>query len=268
MTQFRIGALRDLYHQLLYDMFQSSVSTEEKIPSRAELLFDTAPAHIERLMNNELDAAFINPIDFALNSSDLVVYPAVCAATSGMSDIVRLYLREKIKTISSLAVNTTSASEVVLARIVLTEKYEAAPSIVPVAGDIPSMLKTSDSALTVGDDVLKTKWNGPFIDVVDEWTDITELPFVHTLCVSRNDKFIPELNALLAESLAQGKNNVTKVALSASAKIGIAADDLLDYYSSISYTFNEELHAGLDEFFRMAFYQGMLSDIPEVSFGE
>jgi len=262
VSPLRIGALRDIYHQPLYHTLKSSPDMS------GELFFDTAPAHIERLMSNELHAAFINPIDFALNSSDLIISPNVCAASSGMSSVVRLYLRKNLHGISSLAVNVTSAAEVVLARIVLAEKYDSAPVIVPIIGDIGTMLNSAEAALVVGDEVLRARWDGPFLDIIDEWNDVTELPFVHTLCVSRAGQFNPDLEALLTGSREQGIQQLTTVALNAAPQVGSSADDLIDYFSHFTYSITDELRTSLEEFFRMAFYHGMLGDIPEINIAE
>lgn len=260
--KFRIGALNGIVNQPLFYKFHSSSE------SSGELLFGSAPSHAEKLLNKELDAAFLNPIDYALNSSDLLLHPLIAVSSSGFSGVVRLYLRKELKAISSLAVNATSAAEVVLAKIILAEKYDSEPSIVPVAGTIDAMLAKADSALVVGDDIFAIQTDFPFIDLVDEWNDITELPYVHTVCAVQNGNVKKEIFELLKESRDWGIKNSAAISYEHSEKLHRAADDLTEYLSHFSYSFTEDVRASLDEFFRLAYYYGMLPDVPDINIAD
>ncbi len=258
----RIGALNGFINQPLVYKFQSSSASTE------ELLFGIAQSHVEKLLNKELDAAFVNPIDYALNSSDLILHPSIAVSSSGFSGAARLYLRKELKTISSLAVNATSAAEVVLARIALAEKYDSEPSIIPVAGKVDAMLAKADSALIVGDDIFQMQTNFPFIDLVDEWNDITELPYVHTLCAFRSGNVKKDTMDLIVESRNSGLQNVTAISYAQTTSLNRAADDLTKYLSHFSYSFTEDVRASLEEFFRLAYYYGMLPDVPDINLAD
>ena len=128
-TGWRVGALRDLYTRPLYRTIKSSSD-----PS-GELLFDTPSTHIDGLMSNGLNAVFVPPIDFAQNSSGMVLYPNIGVSSTGYSNVIRLFLRKNLPIIRSIAIGPVSTTDVVLTRIVLGEKYDAEhPSIVPVIG--------------------------------------------------------------------------------------------------------------------------------------
>lgn len=259
----RIGALRELFTRPLYRTIKRSSD-----PS-GELLFDTPSAHMDGLMSNERSAIFIPPVDFALNSSGMTLYPNIGVSSSGYSNVIRLYLRKNIPVIRSIAVGAVSTTDVALTRIVLGEKYEAEnPAIVPVIGSIDDMLAKADCALVTGDSLLTLISEHPFIDIVDEWSDITELPFVHTLCISRSDTYSTGLRTILQASQTEGRSSLDSVANELAAETSLSADLLQNYFSHFSYGFDELSKASLDEFFRMAFYYGMLGDVPEINIGE
>jgi chorismate dehydratase len=259
---WQVGAIRELYTQPLYRTIKGSSAFP------GELLFDTPAVHIDALMSNERTAAFVAPVDYAQNSSDMVIYPDLGVSSSGYSNVARLYLRKNLALIKTLAVGTVSATDVVLTRIVLGEKYDSEPAIVPVIGSVDEMLAKADCALVTGDSLLTLQSDHPFIDVVDEWSDITELPFVHTVCIGRTDAYSKELNAVLTASQTAGRDSLESVANSIAAETNHSADLIQNYLSHFSYGFDELSKLSLEEFFRMAFYYGMLGDIPEINIAE
>ncbi len=258
----RLGAIRELYTQPLYRTIKGSSAFP------GELLFDTPAVHIDALMSNERTAAYVAPVDYAQNSSDMIIYPDLGVSSSGYSNVARLYLRKNLALIKTLAVGTVSATDVVLTRIVLGEKYDSEPAVVPVIGTVDEMLAKADCALVTGDSLLTLQNDHPFIDIVDEWSDITELPFVHTMCIGRTDAYSKELNALLSASQAAGRDSLASVANSIAAETNQSADLIQNYLSHFSYGFDELSKLSLEEFFRMAFYYGMLGDIPEINIAE
>ncbi len=261
-SKVRIGALRELFTQPLYRTLKSSSGFP------GELLFDTPSAHIDALMSKEREVAFVAPVDFAQNSSDMILYPDTGVSSSGYSNTARLYLRKNLPLIRSLAVGNVSTTDVALSRIVLGEKYESEPTIIPMIGSIDEMLAKADCALVSGDSLLTLNNDHPFIDLVDEWSDITELPFVHTLCIARSESFSKEISTMLLSSQDAGRNALESVANEIAAETNHSSDLLQNFFSHFSYGFDEVSKASLDEFFRMAFYYGMLGDIPEINIAE
>jgi len=259
-SSIRIGGLRDLYTQPLYRTIKGS--------ALAELLFDTPSVHFDSIMSNEMDAAFTTPVDYALNSSGMILYPNIGVSSSGYSNAARLYLRKNLQLIKTLAVGIVSTTDVALTRIVLGEKYDSEPAIVPVLGPIDEMLAKADCALVTGETLLTLQHDAPFIDIVDEWSDITELPFVHSFCVARSDKFSKEVQSLLLASADVGRESIGSIANEIAAETNRSSDLIQNYLSHFSYGFDELSKTSLEEFFRMAFYYGMLGDVPDITIAE
>lgn len=267
-AEFQVGVLRDLHARPLFHTLLGSASSAGSSTGQAELLFGAPASHIEKIVGKEMDAAFVSPMDYALNSSDLIIFPGIGVRSSGFSGMERLYFRERVKSISTMAVGAVSTIDVVSARVVLSEKYDAAPAVVPVQGSIGDMLAKADCALVSGGDVFTAPEGKPFIDVVDEWSDITELPFVHTLCVVRNDGFNKKLYDLLSDAQQRGRLSIETIANELSASAKLPNETVYQFLSHLSYGLDEESHQALNEFFRLAYYYGMLADIPELRFAE
>lgn len=257
---WRVGGLRDLYTQPLYRTIKGSAS--------AELLFDIPSGHFDAIMSNEMDAAFTTPIDYALNSSGLILYPNIGVSSTGYSNVARLYLRKNLQFITTMAVGIVSTTDVALTRIILGEKYDSEPKIVPVLGSIDEMLMKADCALVTGESLLTLQSEFPYIDIVDEWSDITEMPFVHSFCVARTEKFSKEIQTMLLAASAAGRDSIGSIANEFAAETNRSSDLLQNYLSHFSYGFDELSKTSLEEFFRMAYYYGMLGDVPELPIAE
>ena len=262
-NQFRLGAVPDLYcRPLVYGI------EYPEGPALAGLSFESAGINTERLLQDELDAGFIGPIDFARNSSDFGLYPSLGVASRYDSRTVVLCLHQNLRKINSVAIGVVSSSDIILAKIILSEKFEQDVTIVPMLGSVEQMLSKADAALLAGNAALSSPWNGPKLDLVDEWTDMTELPFVHLMCAARKEKQKKEIASLLLSSQKKGAALLSQIASQHAGSFTFPAEVLQGQLERYEYGFGEEARAGLGEFFRYAFYLGILPDVPEIEMFE
>lgn len=259
-ANYRINALPDLYCLPIVHGLQQPES-----PASAGLLFESAGVNTERLLAGECDAAIIGAIEYARNSSDLTLIPSVGVSSRGESRTVLLCLNRDIRKISSVATGIVSSSEIVLTKLILSEKYEQDVAFVPVIGSLEQMLSKADAALLTGDAVLRSGWSGPMLDLVDEWSDLTDLPFVHACCAVRTEKGSARLSELLLSSQEEGVRSIRSIATERSRILSRSADSLEQQLEVYSYGFDEEAREGLGEFYRYAFYLGLLPDVPEIN---
>src|SRR5690242_267878 len=117
-------------------------------------LFDVTvgpPAELAvALRDHSLDAAFLSPIDYAKDYAMYRIVPGRAASSRGESVTVLLAFNKQLRNIATLAVDPRSASEIVLAGILMAEKYGIRPAIVPVAGNPADALGRSDAAILAG----------------------------------------------------------------------------------------------------------------------
>lgn len=67
-----------------------------------------------------------------------------------------------------------------LLKILLLEKFEIEPEFVVMPPNLDEMLKRADAALVIGDRALQYQTERPnHLDLGEEWTDMTGLPFVY-----------------------------------------------------------------------------------------
>jgi chorismate dehydratase len=230
----------------------------------AGLFFESAGVNTERLLNDECDAALIGPIEYARNSSDFSLYPSIGVSSRGESRTSVLCVNRNIRSIASVAVGAVSSSDIVLAKIILSEKFEQDIVIVPVIGSVQQMLLKADAALLIGNALLISQWEGPTLDLVDEWTDMTGMPFVHLLCAARKEKYKKEIGSLLLSSQESGAASLPVIAAQQSKELPYPVEAMERQLEGYVYGFDDEAREALGEFFRYAFYLGILPDVPEI----
>jgi len=238
-----------------------------------ENLFDRqvgVPArHALQLREQNLDAALLTPVDYARDSSALVIISGVGVSSRDATGSITLIFRDELHTVSTVAIDPSSASEIVLAKILLAEQFDLEPRFVPAIGSIQERLARADAALVVGDVSLNLATSHPNrIDLVEAWTDMTDLPYVHGVwCAAEG-----ALGADHAQSLRRaGERAAASLEALAADHVGerfpgLSAGDLSAYLHAFSYTLTEEDLDGFGEFLRYSFFHGIVADVAELRF--
>lgn len=232
----RIGILPDLVARPLFSRFREP---------EFDVVRDSPGALGLRLRERQLDGAFLSPVDVARSPRGLKPAGGGGLVARAGSNTARLLFREGIRSIRTLSVDPGRVSEIVLAHLVLVEQYGTVPRIVP-RREAPadSALAECDAVLLAGDEASDSRAIDEGLDLVEEWMDIADLPFVHGLWYVRAD----------AGEGAPDDPVLPALFDCASGGSGTA---------SVSYRFDDEARAGIAEFVRMAYYHGILKEIPE-----
>lgn len=244
----RLGIVSDRFAQPLFDLLRE----EKKF-----LLLEGSPSELAiKLRQRELDGAFLSPIDYAKDYSVYRLLPEVAAVSQRESGAILLVFKEDTQTIKSMGVNPAYESEIVLASVIFAEKYETRLQIIPTRAGIECLRQNTDAFLACGDEAVKFGGYRNKIDLVDEWQDISDLPYVHGFWVIREGAVEREDIDIIIRAGKEG----TK-------RFGGAEKPDSSFESALfSCSFGDnEIHA-VNEFFRMAFYHGIIKDIPEVRF--
>lgn len=245
----RLGIIHHQYAQPLFHLLK--VHTSQQF----DFIEDVSARLAYELRQKHLDGAFLSPIDYAKDYSMYRIVPHVCAASYGESKTVSLLFNQNLREITSIAVDATSSSEIVLAQLVLREKYDRTAQIIPFSGSVNEALQKADAVLLIGDAAAASVQKNT-LDLVEEWSDITELPFIHGFWVGRDDAFTKEEIHTVIES---GRDGISHLEPSLD-------EDVRGYLLNFRYELDDECIAALTEFFRMAYYHGILKDIPDIKF--
>lgn len=232
-----------------------------------ECITDVVAKNSIKMREHELDAAFLSPIDYARESSVYQIIPNVAVSSRTPTNTIVLHFKEGLQTINTLAVHPTSTSEIVLATILLGEQFDVHPTIVPTMGPLDQMLRLADAALLVGDAALE---QGPDyqnrIDLVEEWHDLTDLPYVHGFWCVREAGLTRTDVALIQDACDTGVKSLDDIVMEETATIAphFSPDTLKQYLEHFSYLFSDEEQDAVMEFLRYAYYHGILPDVADL----
>jgi chorismate dehydratase len=235
-----------------------------------EWVVDVPARNTIALREGSLDLAFLTPIDYARESSLYYIVPGIAVASQGGDGTVALLFREDLRSLGSLAIDPSSASEIILARIILAEQFKLRPTLVPYQGTPENALGSADAVLVVGDTALRTaQAYDNTLDLMEEWEEMTALPYVHGIWCGREDAAgIDDLSRLL-QLCAEGRSDLDALSEAAAhdRRLGsLNAPQIRDYLEGLSFDGAEEIEEGLREFIRYAYYHGALPDIPDLQY--
>jgi chorismate dehydratase len=198
---------------------------------------------------------------------DFAIVPGVGIASRGPVRSVRVYHRTALPDVRTVALDTSSRTSVVLARVLLHEMLGRDPAYVPAEPDLDVMLAQADAALMIGDPALYQPADVPSIDLGEEWTRRTGLPFVYAFWAGPVGAVGPSAVARLQEALRQGLGALPRIAASYNGH-GADRGALNEAYlrANIHYGLGPEEEAGLREFYRRAHGLGLLPRVPELRF--
>jgi chorismate dehydratase len=220
-----------------------------------------------------LRCAFLSPIDYARHGGDYLIVPGVGVSSSSRSDTIQLFINPDVTNIRTLAVDIRVTSEIILAKIILAEKFPNEESskdslqIIPMLAPRDVMLRKADAALVVNFHPQIGGPGEPFaLDLVEEWNDLTGLPYVHGVWVGHDDSGAEEVVGRLVRAKEEGVMHLAENAEVIAGDLNIAQGIVRDYLASFSYSLGEDEQAAFSEFLRYAYFHGVLPDVPDLNF--
>src|SRR5207344_3586156 len=108
--------------------------------------------------------------------------PGPAVTSRGPVASVAIYTRREPQDIRTIAMDTSSRTSVALATVMLRKRFGVTADAAPMAPDLDGMLGRADAALIIGDAALFLDHEAAGarkIDVGEEWTAMTGLPFVY-----------------------------------------------------------------------------------------
>ncbi|HUS07559.1 MAG TPA: menaquinone biosynthesis protein [Bryobacteraceae bacterium] len=145
----------------------------------------------------------------------LDILPGTGIASDGPVRSILLISKVPFSQIRQLAVDSSSRTSVILARIVLSRKYGAEPALTKMPPDLPSMLEAADAALIIGDPALHLDpLSIPFytLDLGAEWTEMTGLPMVFAVWAGKRAVLTPDVADAFSASCDFGMDRIDDIA--------------------------------------------------------
>jgi chorismate dehydratase len=256
-----IGLIQDILAAPLVYALQHN-----KIAHPFTLRYASLAENAHALTSGEVAIALVSPIDYARNSGEWEILPGLGISSFGTTGEILVLFRQDLQRIHTIATDLRFPSEIVLTQIVFLEKFGDKPSFLTKTPSGVTLPVNADAVLLVGDAALKkTESQTNILDLADEWSDITGLPFVHSFFVARRETIDAGVLAPLLQSLSYFRSNQKEITMVLSAQSGIKEERLDIHFSEeIRYSLDDLDLDGIRELFRYCYYHGMLDEIPDL----
>ena len=207
-----------------------------------------------QLAAGEADIGIVPVIEMA--RQELSYFPGCGIACHGPVRSILLISKVPFEEIRTLATDAGSRTSVMLARIILAERFGAEPALISRPADLASMLGEADAALVIGDSALRIDPATLPLETLDlggEWTSLTGVPMVFALWAGRKEIVQERYARAFAASMHYGLAHLDEIAARESPLRGIPEDLAREYLTRhIVFELGERDYAGLDLFLEQA----------------
>jgi len=198
-----------------------------------ELMYDV-PSRLARMLERrEIAGGMVSSVACFVNPS-LQIVPGMSISCVGAAESVKLFHKGNLGAIRRVALDTSSLTSVLLARIVLRERYEVLPEFVDMPPCLEDMLARCDAAVTIGDTTMcapSGRWAA--LDLGEAWHAMTGLPFVFAVWAVNPELATPELVDVLATSKALGLRSLHEISDAEARRLGLPVEVVFRYLSEI-----------------------------------
>ena len=160
----------------------------DRSPDRWRVRYDVPSVCSALLHAGEVDLGLIPSVEY-LQGPDYRLVPGVGIGSRGPVASVALFTRRPIASVRRIALDTSSRTSVALVKVLCRYRFRIEPEFVPHGPDLEAMTQGSDAALLIGDPALEVehrRLNLDKIDLGEEWTAMTGLPFVYAAWTGRS----------------------------------------------------------------------------------
>ena len=231
------------------------------------LRFDVPSKCAALLHEGSIDVGMIPSIEY-LRRAGYRIVPGIGIVSDGPVASVALFTTTPVDRIRSIAADTSSRTSTALLRVLCVERFGIDPSFVPMAPDPAVMLRRCDAALLIGDPALfldHDALGATKVDLGEQWTSITGLPFVWAFWAGRPGILSSEaIDALVA---------CRDAGVAASDEIAMvycgperAARCQAYLRENIHYSLGEREEAGLRKFYELAGRHGIVDFVSPPAF--
>lgn len=246
-----------------------------------ELHKDTPDRLGEALIRGDLDIGPVSVVEYLRHTDELLLLPGLAVGSDGPVLSVNLVSQRPVAELDGgrVALGSTSRTSVLLAQLLLEERYGVHPAYFTCPPDLTAMLLEADAAVLIGDQALRATYDAPRLglhvhDLGAEWREWTGLPMVFAVWAARRDfaeaepGLVKDVHAAFRRSLDLSLERVEEVAVQAARWEPFDSATLVDYFRTLDFTLGERQLAGLREFAARVAARGAVPPLGEVRFAD
>jgi chorismate dehydratase len=240
-----------------------------------DLRKDTPDRLNAALVAGDLDIGPISLVEYLRHTDDLLLLPDLAVGSDGPVLSVNLVSTRPLAELDGrpVALGSTSRTGVLLAQMLLAERYGAAPRYFTCPPDLGEMLREADAGVLIGDPALRALYEAPALglrvtDLALEWQEWTGLPMVFAVWAVRrefaaaNPGHVKEVHEAFQRSRDLCLGELDAAAAAAARWEPFDAATLGGYFRALDFSLGERQIAGVREFARRAAARGDVPPLP------
>lgn len=208
----------------------------------------------ERIRSGQSDIGILPVIEMARQR--LSYFPGLGIACDGPVRTIFLISKVPPSEIRTLAVDRGSRTSVMLARIILSRKFNVHPTLTVAEPVLDDMLASNDAALIIGDPALLIDpATLPYLtlDLGHEWKQLTGLPMVFAVWCGPANFITPANSQLFLDSLAYGERHIATIVAGQSAQLRLPPDLVRSYLTeNIRFRLGDNEYKGMRTYLEYA----------------
>ncbi|QHT60536.1 menaquinone biosynthesis protein [Paenibacillus lycopersici] len=257
---------------------------EQQLPADRFRIEKRVPAALNlALRQGEIDITSMSSFAYAEHADNYLLLPDLSVSAKGRVNSILLFMKKPLEQVlqGRIAMTATSATSVILLKILMKLYYQAEPSYVTMEPALDDMLAEADAALLIGDTAIHAAWANQendkgltVIDLGELWRNWTGYGMTFALVAVRKEIAVrdPEsvsdvLHALTA-SKERSLRDLTPLVEKACTQLGGEPAYWHRYFNELHYNFGSDEQAGLTLYFDYAHQLGLLPNEVEMRFFE
>lgn len=246
-----------------------------------DLYKDTPDRLGELLVAGDLDIGPISVVEYLRHARDLLLLPDFAVGSDGPVLSVNLVSKCPLAGLDGqrVALGSTSRTSVLLAQLLLEDRYAVQPSYFSCPPDLTAMLLEAQAAVLIGDVALRATYDAParglqVHDLGAEWKDWTGLPMVFAVWAVRRDFArtrpgdVRDVHDAFRKSLDVSLDRVDEIAAQAARWEPFDAPTLAHYFRTLDFSLGERQLAGMRAFAAKAAARGVAEGLPDRIFAD
>lgn len=230
----------------------------------------------DALVAGELDIAPISLVEYLRHSDELLILPGIAVGSDGPVLSVNIAHTRPLAELDGrrVALGSTSRTGVLLAQMLLAERYGVRPEYFRCPPELTTMLLEADAGVVIGDVALRAMYSGDqrddlaVTDLGAQWREWTGLPMVFAVWAVRRDYaaahpgLVKDVHGAFLRSTQLCLEELDEVVASAARWEPFEPETLAHYYRVLDFSLGERQVAGLREFARRAAAAGEVPELP------
>jgi chorismate dehydratase len=237
-----------------------------------DLRKDTPDQLNAALVAGDLDIGPISLVEYLRHADELLLLPDLAVGSDGPVLSVNLVSTKPLADIKRVALGSTSRTGVLLAKMLLADRYGIRPEFFRCPPELGTMLLEADAAVVIGDVALRALYESPttgltVTDLGAEWRDWSGLPMVFAVWAVRKDfasanpGLVKDVHEAFLRSRDLCLDELDEVAEAAARWEPFDAATLASYFRTLDFSLGERQIEGVREFAKRAAACGEVPDL-------